>query len=74
MTRLSDKKKELVLARLRATKRDYKISVGGKGVFDKKEIISNIENGTDLGIQIIETQINYLRDMANGKIYKVLNN
>lgn len=74
MTRLGDKKKELVLARLRASKKDYKISVGGKGVFGKKEIISNIEKETDLGLQIVETQINYLRDVANGKIYRVLNN
>jgi len=73
MTRLMDKKKELVLARLKASKKDYKISVGGKGVFGRNEIIRNIEKGTELGLQIIETQINYLRDVANGKIYKVIN-
>ncbi len=60
---------KLVLARLRASSDDLSISVGSTE-YTKKEMLESVEEINDLGKEIIEAQIEYLRDMAAGAIYK----
>lgn len=59
---------KLVLARLRASSDDLTISIGSTE-YNKKEMLESVEKIDDLGKEIIEAQIEYLRDMASGAIY-----
>ena len=73
MKRRTDKnEKEIILARVRAYTDDFELSIGGKGTFSRDEIVENIEKETDVGKEIIEMQMEYLRDLVNGNIYKIL--
>ena len=64
--------KELVLARVRAYSDDFELSIGGKGTFSKDKIVENIEEETEMGKEIVEMQMEYLRDLVSGNIYKIL--
>ena len=73
-TKVNKCEKEIILARVRAYDDDFELSVGSGGTFSKDEIIKNIEKGTDMGQEIIEMQMEYLRDLISGDIYKILEN
>jgi len=60
---------KLVLARLRASSDDLTISIGSTE-YTKQEMLESVEKINDLGKEIMEAQIEYLRDMATGAIYK----
>lgn len=60
---------KLVLARLRASSDDLTISIGSNE-YNKQEMLESVEKINDLGKEIIEAQIDYLRDMASGAIYQ----
>ena len=71
-TGINRNEKEIILARVRAYSDDFELSIGGKGTFSRDEIVENIEKETDVGKEIIETQMEYLRDLVSGNIYKIL--
>ena len=60
--------RQLVLARMRATPKNLKISIGS-GEYSTEELLHRIEQGDEIGNQVIEMQMNFLRDMARGEIY-----
>jgi len=60
---------KLVIARLKASSDDLTISVGSTE-YTKKEMLKSVEEINVLGMEIIEAQIEYLRDMATGAIYQ----
>ncbi|MDO8618315.1 MAG: hypothetical protein Q7R49_00035 [Candidatus Daviesbacteria bacterium] len=62
--------KELVIARIEASSNSLKLMVGGNKAMGKQELISSIRKGDELGKEIIKAQIEFLRDMAEGKIYQ----
>ena len=59
----------LVMARLKAASDDLRISIGSAD-YSQEELLKNVEAGSKLGQEIIKTQIEYLRDMAEGTIYQ----
>lgn len=61
--------KELVIARINALSKDLEISVGGENV-TRKQILESVKEGNELGQEIIEMQLKFLRDVARGKIYQ----
>jgi len=61
--------RKLVIARIKASSDDLSISIGSTG-YTKEEIVKSIEKGDELGQEIIEIQMEYLRDMAEGAIYQ----
>lgn len=61
--------KELVVARINALSDELEISVGGENI-TKEEILKSVEVGNELGQEVIEMQLKFLRDMAEGKIYQ----
>ena len=67
--RIQDEKKELVLARLRATSKDLGISIGSTN-YSRGELLKRVEKEDEIGREIVEIQMEYLRDMAQGKIYE----
>ncbi len=60
---------KLVLARLRASSDDLTVSIGSTE-YTKEQMLESVEKIDDLGKEIIEAQIEYLRDMASGAIYQ----
>jgi len=62
--------KQLVIARIDAYSDDLNISAGDSGSLTKKQLIESVEKGDELGKQITEAHMTFLRDLASGKIYE----
>jgi len=60
--------RKLVMARIKAASDDLAISIGSKE-YTKEEMLKSIETGSELGQEIIEIQMEYLKDIAQGAIY-----
>lgn len=62
--------RELVLARIRAASGDLRVSIGdvAKG-YSKEELIRSVEANDEMGKEVTDIQMEYLKDMAQGKIY-----
>jgi len=61
--------KELVIARIEATSGNFKLMIGGREEMTKEDLIKNVREGSQVGKEIIEAQLEFLKDMASGKIY-----
>ncbi|MBU3978727.1 hypothetical protein KJ980_06915 [Patescibacteria group bacterium] len=66
---LLEEMKKIVVARIRTSSDDLVITIGDKD-YNKKEILESVEKGDELGLEIIDTQMEFLRDMASGLFYK----
>lgn len=64
--------KNLVLARIMASSDDLRIAIGSVE-YTKNEIISNIKSQNKIGKEIMDIQMEYLRDLASGAIYQTSN-
>jgi len=62
--------KKLVLARIQATSDDLRIAIGSIE-YTKEEMIKSVEKGDEVGKEIIDIQMEYLRDMAQGAAYQL---
>ena len=60
--------RELIAARIEALSDDLEVFFGDKN-YTRDELVKNIREGSELGNEIIESQLRFLRDMAEGKIY-----
>ena len=67
---LKEDMKQLAIARLKSIPSQYQISVGGGGSLTRKEAVENIENDSEIGKELVNIQIEFLRDMAQGELYK----
>lgn len=61
--------KKLVLARIMATSDDLRIAIGSTE-YTKTQMLKSVEAGDEVGKEIMEIQMEYLRDMAQGAIYQ----
>ncbi len=57
--------RRLVVARLRNMPSNVRLAIGGGGDFDREQLISNVEEGTDLGNKVVEIQMNYLHSLKD---------
>ena len=64
--------KELVIARLDIMPPNFKLSIGNKGTFDKQELMEHVKKGDDVGKQIIEMQVNFIRALTSGRLTQTL--
>lgn len=62
--------KKLVIARINASSDNLKFMIGGQETMTKQELIENVLKGNEIGKEIIDLQLEFLRDMAEGKIYQ----
>lgn len=67
ITKLS---KQLALARLNTLSDNIKIHVGGSQSYTKKDIINHIQKETKIGQEMVNIQIEFLKDLAHGKLYE----
>ena len=61
--------KQLVIARLDSIPPDVSISVGSEGKFNKWELITQIENDTEIGKKMVKLELEYLRNLKEGNYY-----
>lgn len=66
---LQEEMRQLVIARIKAASSDLRISIGSTE-YTKKDLLKSLEEGDGIGQEIIDIQMEYLRDMAEGAIYK----
>jgi len=62
--------RKLTLERLKVTPMDFEISIGGAKTMSRDEMISSVVKGDDMGKKIMDIQLEFLKDMASGKIYQ----
>lgn len=61
--------RKLVIERIKASSGDLGISIGSK-TYSKGKLIKSVKLGDELGQEIINAQMKYLKDLAAGKIYQ----
>ncbi len=59
----------LIKARLNILPQDATLSIGSFGELKKDQLIKEVENNTDIGKKIIETELEYLRLLKEGIFY-----
>ena len=62
--------KDLVIARIKTMPENLKVSVGSEGDFSKNELIDHIQKGDPVGNKIIESELKFIQDLKEGKIYE----
>jgi hypothetical protein len=65
--------KELVLARIRIMPPNYKLSVGNQGTFTKEQLMEHVKEGNEVGNQIIDMQMNFIKALTSGKLIEIIN-
>ena len=66
---MNEELKEIIIERLKSMPEELKVSLGvKKGFLNKEEIIENIEEETDTGIEIYTIQVNHLLSLKKGII------
>jgi len=63
--------RELVVARLSAIPNNLQMAVGSSQ-YTIEELIESVQKGDEIGNQLVELQVQYLKDLASGEIYKEL--
>lgn len=69
------KEKEIVLAQLMATSPSYKLSIGtsdGMKTYTTEQVMQHVSDLDEFGKQFIETQMDFMRSLQNGDLYKIL--
>lgn len=65
--------KELVLWRLDASvPAHFKLSVGGKGTFNKEELKKHVEQEDDIGLTFVDMQLKFIKALTSGEFSRVL--
>lgn len=61
--------KQIVIQRLKTSSDELQVVIGGEGNFTNQELIESIEAGDKIGQEILESEIEFIKAMAQGKIY-----
>ena len=64
--------KKLVLWRLDTVPSNFKLSIGNQGTFDKEELRKHVEREDQIGLEIVNMELKFIKDVASGKISKFL--
>lgn len=71
---ISEKEKELVVARLEVLYPEYCFASGaGMRSYSRDEMISEIERGSTVGMEYVKVDMEFLRAFKNGTLLKKLN-
>jgi len=65
----SDDVKELVKARLDVLPDDVGLSLGSKGDFSKSELLEQLEKGDEIGVEIVQIEMEFLQSLKKGSLY-----
>lgn len=60
--------KQLTIARLRATNKDLTVHIGDDD-YSQEDLLKSVMEENDLGRQVMEMHIDFLRSIASGELY-----
>jgi hypothetical protein len=63
---------KLVIMRVEAAPTNWKLSIGSFGSLSKEEIIAHIKKGDEIGSQIVNSHLAFLKAVANGEFTKAI--
>lgn len=66
---LREELKKIVLARIQVMPDTLNVAVGSTKL-SRSELVEHVEEEDEIGKQIIEIELEFLRDLASGAIYK----
>lgn len=66
---IEEELKQIVIQRLKTSSDELQVVIGGKGNFTREELIESVEAGDKIGQEIMESEIEFMKAMAQGKIY-----
>ena len=70
---ITEAMKKLAIARIEAqVPSNLRLSIGSYGNMSKEEMIEHIKNGDEIGKQMVESQLRFLRAQASGELTKQL--
>jgi hypothetical protein len=61
--------RDLVIVRLSAIPKNLQVAIGSNS-YTVEELVKSVKNNDNIGKQMVAMQIQYLKDLASGKIYK----
>ena len=65
--------KKLVLWRIEnCVPKYFKLSIGKLGTFSKEELKAHVEDEDETGVEIVNMQMRFIRDLSSGKLSKLL--
>ena len=71
---LDENIKKLVVARIEAQmSSNLRLSIGAEGSLDKEKMIEHVEQGDDIGNQIVHAHLNFIKAQASGQLISALN-
>jgi hypothetical protein len=69
--KLDEEIRRLVIERIKRTSDELQIVIGDEDKkFSKQELIKSVERGDEVGRLVVDIQMNFLKAMAEGKIYE----
>lgn len=60
--------KKIVLARLNVMPKDVSVTIGSENL-TREELVKHVQSEDEVGKQMIEMELEFLKDMASGAIY-----
>ncbi|MBU4070235.1 MAG: hypothetical protein KJ646_04600 [Nanoarchaeota archaeon] len=70
---INEEMKRLVIARIEAQiSPNLKLSIGSRESLDKNQMIEHVMKGDDVGKQIIQVHLNFIKAQASGQLASAL--
>lgn len=70
---ITDDMQNLVIARLDVLPPDKKISIGSAGEFTKEQLIEEVKNRSDIGMDVVDIEFAFLRSLKDGSFLEMMN-
>lgn len=66
---IEEELRQIVIQRLKTSSDELQVVIGGKGNFTREELVESVEAGDEIGQEIMKSEIEFMKAMAQGKIY-----
>jgi len=64
--------KQIVLMKIATMPKNYKLSIGGEGSFNKVQIAERINKLDDVGRKILDMELRFIKALSRGEVTKTL--
>jgi len=72
--KINENLKQLVISRIQASmSQNMRLSIGMNGRLDSEQLIKHINEEDEVGKQIVQAHLNFLKAQSSGELIKVLN-
>ena len=64
--------KQIVLMKIATMPKNYKLSIGGEGSFNKAQIVEHVNKMDDVGKKILDMELRFIKALSRGEVTKTL--